>query len=119
MTAHELIAELRKREPHLSAVTLNIFFDVLAQNLYDCVLFDGRPLSHCDITGHREFWEEVREATRKVPLRPQLTLRQEQTRYRVSPLECGVCGHVHQNVSECGQWIGQGKHCRCTLEVTA
>jgi hypothetical protein len=70
--------------------------------------------------------EEIQQNVTDVPARagngtrPAVTQRVSQARdWMASDTECSICGHIHQNSGECGVWLGQGKFCTCTAEVTA
>lgn len=53
-------------------------------------------------------------------LRPcrKVTTPAAQARYSYDPT-CSRCGHVHEGSSECGMPMGNGRICRCEMEVVA
>jgi len=128
MTATELISNLRA----LGLQDAHVVFRHIADNLCKLRLANGREIE--DRFDCKELLCELAEAARVLDLssgtevsvtagggtRPKVLSPAPQRRYdsRHDPT-CPRCGHVHEGIGECAMYMGNGRYCRCELEVPA
>jgi hypothetical protein len=109
MTAREAIANLRAVSAELPVE----YFLYLAAHSCELCLSSGGRLN--DATDFKAFLVELAEAT-KPTLGKALATVPQQPRWNRN---CPRCGHVHEEVSECGMSLGGGRICRCDMEMSA
>jgi len=97
MTAKEAISNLRAANADLPVE----YFLYLAAHASELRLTNGARLN--DSTDFKAFLVEL--AT--IPSQPRWNS------------NCPRCGHVHEEVSECGMKLGGGRVCRCDMEMSA
>lgn len=128
MTPAELVETFRI----LGRQDSSVVFTFLADHICNARLANGaRLLDLSDVRAwfleaaecaHRRDWPESVELShlramvdREIGPRPKLTGRTLDRRTLDST--CPRCGHIHEGVGECGMAMGNGRHCRCEMEV--
>ena len=109
MTAQEAISNLRASNAELPVE----YFLYLAAHACELRLTNGMRLN--DVTDFKAFLLELAEATKPTIARALGTV-PPQPRWNNN---CPRCGHVHEEVSECGMKLGGGRVCRCDMEASA
>jgi len=104
-----------------------VVFAYIAEHYYELALSNGSPLAYTDVTGHKQFWEEVAEAAKVSGFSPSTPV-QAPTGFGTSPKvtprprwdrSCPDCGHEHEDRTECKKYLGEGKFCQCESRATA
>jgi hypothetical protein len=128
MNSQELIADLRA----LGKQDAKVFFNLLADRVYDARLSNGQRLR--DATDFMMWLRELGEAsagdvTGRCFQSPNVPSEEEIRTWtgvttgprcrRLIDNPCPRCGHVHEGSAECGAHIGGGRTCRCEMEVPA
>jgi hypothetical protein len=130
MNARELVSELLLIGPQ----DKNVEYAYIANRMFGLRLNSGGPLH--DLMDFKLFLHELSEAWRfaefpegtrfpespKLQVLPELSPRATAARmprhYETIDV-CIRCGHVHEGAAQCGVSIGEGRFCRCELEVSA
>jgi hypothetical protein len=120
MTAKEMIANLRDLGPQ----EFSALFEYLAEHTYEARLSKGQRL--LDASDFKAWFLELADNASRTEVsveagsgtRPKVLTPAPQRRYdsRHDPT-CPRCGHIHEGVGECAMYMGNGRYCRCELEV--
>ena len=114
MNARELVSDLRLLGPQ----DQNVIFAFIADRAYLLRLNSGGRLS--DLTDFKLFLDELSAAWRFADFKeavPPPIDRKPLGHWEVEDV-CVRCGHVHEGSAQCGVPIGEGRFCRCEVEVS-
>jgi hypothetical protein len=128
MNAEQFVADmpLGPGDARANLLHARLLIAYLADHVYTAELANGARV--LDASDFKAFCCEAVEVIRKVarladgPELPTLRSAQKQLpppgQRRYDPT-CNRCGHVHEGVGECGMFMGNGRFCRCEMELTA